>query len=142
MTDLTRLLLEARRELANDLDADLAERGYPELRPGHTSLFLIVDRRRGSRLVDLAEEARVTKQAMMTIVDDLESRGYVRRVADPNDTRAKLVRLTTRGRSAAAECRRAVLSLDARTKRRLGDRAYDALVDALHEIAEPDGDEG
>jgi DNA-binding MarR family transcriptional regulator len=142
MTDLARLLLEARRELATDLDADLAERGYPELRPGHAALFLSIDRRSGSRLVDLAEEARVTKQAMMTIVDDLEGRGYVRRVADPSDTRAKLVRLTTRGRTAAAECRRAVLSLDARTKRRLGDRTYDALVDALHELAEPDGTGG
>jgi DNA-binding MarR family transcriptional regulator len=139
MTDLARLLLEARRELAHDLDADMAERGYPELRPAHTSLFLSIDRRSGSRLVELAEEARVSKQAMMAIVDDLESRGYVRRIADPTDTRAKLVRLTTRGRSAAAECRRAVLSVDQRTKRRLGDRAYDALVDALVELAEPDG---
>ena len=101
MTDLARLLLEARRELAHDLDADMAERGYPELRPAHTALFLSIDRRSGSRLVDLAEEARVTKQAMMAIVDDLEWRGYVRRIADPTDTRAKLVRLTTRGRSAA-----------------------------------------
>ena len=74
----------------------------------------------------------------MSIVDDLEGRGYVRRIADPTDTRAKLVRLTTRGRSAAAECRRAVLSVDQRTKRRLGDRAYDALVDALVELAEPE----
>ena len=40
MTDLTRLLLEARRELAAELDADLAERGYPDLRPGHAALFL------------------------------------------------------------------------------------------------------
>jgi DNA-binding MarR family transcriptional regulator len=137
MTDLARLLLEARRELATDLDADLAERGYPELRPGHAALFLSVDRRSGSRLVDLAEEARVTKQAMMAIVDDLESHGYVRRVPDPADTRAKLVRLTTRGRTAAAECRRAVQALDQRTKRRLGDRVYDSLVDALLELAEP-----
>jgi DNA-binding MarR family transcriptional regulator len=137
MVDLARLLLEARRELATDLDADLAERGYPELRPGHAALFLSVDRRTGSRLVDLAEEARVTKQAMMAIVDDLESHGYVRRVPDPADTRAKLVRLTTRGRTAAAECRRAVQAVDQRTKRRLGDRTYDTLVDALLELAEP-----
>jgi DNA-binding MarR family transcriptional regulator len=131
-------MLEARRALASELDADLAERGYPELRPGHAALFLTVDRRSGSRLVDLAEEARVTKQAMMAIVDDLESRGYVRRVVDPADSRAKLVRLTARGRTAAAECRRAVLSLDQRTRRRLGDRTYDVVVDALHELAEPD----
>ena len=79
----------------------------------------------------------MTKQAMMSMVDDLEGHGYVRRVQDPRDTRAKLVRLTARGRTAAAECRRAVQALDQRAKRRLGDRAYDALIDSLEELATP-----
>ncbi len=137
MTDTTRLLLEARRALAAELDSDLAERGYPDLRPGHAALFLSVDRRSGSRLTDLAEQTRLTKQAMMSMVDDLESRGYVRRVPDPSDSRAKLVRLTAHGRRAAAECRRAIQGLEQRTKRILGDRAYDALRDSLEVLAEP-----
>jgi DNA-binding MarR family transcriptional regulator len=137
MTDITRLLLEARRSLASELDTDLAERGYPDLRPGHAALFLTVDRRSGSRLTDLAEQARLTKQAMMSMVDDLEERGYVRRVPDPNDSRAKLVRLTASGRRAAAECRRAVQALEQRTRRLLGDRSYDGLRDALELLSEP-----
>lgn len=141
MNDLARLLLEARRVLAADLDADLAERGYPDLRPGHAALFLSIDRRAGSRITELAEEARLTKQGMMAIVDDLEARGYVRRVADATDARAKLVRLTARGRRAAAECRRAVQAVDQRTKRRLGD-TYDVLVDVLEELAAPPIEEG
>jgi DNA-binding MarR family transcriptional regulator len=77
---------------------------------------------------------------MMAVVDDLEARGYVRRVPDPSDARAKLVRLTARGRRAAAECRRAVQSLDQRTKRRLGDRSYDSLLEALDRIVTDDGE--
>lgn len=141
MNDLARLLLEARRELAADLGADLAERGYPDLRPGHAALFLAIDRRTGSRITELAEEARLTKQGMMALVDDLEARGYVRRVADATDARAKLVRLTARGRRAAAECRRAVTAIDQRTKRRLGE-SYDVLVDVLEELAAPVDDAG
>jgi DNA-binding MarR family transcriptional regulator len=141
MTDTTRLLLEARRVLATELDADLAERGYPDLRPGHIALFLSVDRRSGSRITDLAEQNRLTKQAMMSMVDDLEEHGYVRRVPDPSDSRAKLVRLTAHGRRAAAECRRAILALEQRTKRVLGDRAYDALRESLEVLSEPIGDE-
>jgi DNA-binding MarR family transcriptional regulator len=137
MADITRLLLEARRALASGLDADLAERGYPDLRPGHAALFLSVDRRSGSRITDLAEQNRLTKQAMMAMVDDLEERGYVRRVPDPADARAKLVRLTAHGRRAAAECRRAIQALEQRTRRTLGDRAYDALRDALEVLSEP-----
>jgi DNA-binding MarR family transcriptional regulator len=141
MTDTTRLLLEARRVLASELDADLAERGYPDLRPGHIALFLSVDRRSGSRITDLAEQNRLTKQAMMSMVDDLEDHGYVRRVPDPSDSRAKLVRLTAHGRRAAAECRRAILALEQRTKRVLGDRAYDALRESLEVLSEPIEDE-
>jgi DNA-binding MarR family transcriptional regulator len=141
MTDTTRLLLEARRVLASELDTDLAERGYPDLRPGHIALFLSVDRRSGSRITDLAEQNRLTKQAMMSMVDDLEDHGYVRRVPDPSDSRAKLVRLTAHGRRAAAECRRAILALEQRTKRVLGDRAYDALRESLEVLSEPIEDE-
>src|SRR3954466_14621880 len=83
VTDITRLLLEARRSLASELDADLGERGYPDLRPGHAALFLSVDRRSGSRLTDLAEQTRLTKQAMMSMVDDPENRGHVRRGPAP-----------------------------------------------------------
>lgn len=137
MADITRLLLEARRELASALDADLAERGYPDLRPGHAALFLSVDRRSGSRITDLAEQNRLTKQAMMAMVDDLEEHGYVRRVPDPADARAKLVRLTAHGRRAAAECRRAIQALEQRTRRALGDRTYDVLRDALEVLSEP-----
>jgi DNA-binding MarR family transcriptional regulator len=135
--DVTRLLLEARRALAGELDADLEERGFPDLRPGHAVLFLTIDRRSGSRLSDLADHVRLTKQGMMLLVDDLESRGYVRRVPDPSDARAKLVRLTARGRRAAAECRRAVQGLEQRVRRQLGDRRYDTLREVLEELSEP-----
>jgi DNA-binding MarR family transcriptional regulator len=134
--DVTRLLLEARRALAGELDGDLEERGFPDLRPGHAALFLTIDRRSGSRLSDLAEQVRLTKQGMMLLVDDLESRGYVRRVPDPSDARAKLVRLTARGRRAAAECRRAVQGLEQRIRRQLGDRRYDTLREVLEELSE------
>jgi DNA-binding MarR family transcriptional regulator len=141
MIDIARLLQEARRTLAAELDADLEERGYPDLRPGHAALFLSIDRRSGSRLSDLAEVNRLTKQAMMAIVDELESRGYVRRVPDPNDSRAKLVRLTAHGRRATSECRRAVQALDQRTRRRLGERSYDVLREALEELATAEAEE-
>lgn len=134
-SDLGRLLLEGHRALASELDAALAERGFPDLRPGHAAVFLHIDRRAGTRLTELARRARMTKQGMMLLVDDLESRGYVRRVADRDDARAKVVRLTASGRLCTAECRRAVQALDARVRRQLGDRRYDSMREALEELA-------
>ncbi len=132
--DLSRLLLEASRTLGAELVADLDERGFPEARPSHAAAFLHIDRRSGTRLVDLARRARMTKQGMMLIVDDLENRGFVRRVPDPLDARSKIVRLTARGRRYAAETRRAVAAVEARARRELGDRRYEGLRGSLEEL--------
>ena len=102
---LGRLLLAAHRTLAGELVVELEERGWPDLRASQAALVLNVDRRFGTRLTELARRAGVTKQAMMVVVDELEVRGLVRRTPDPEDGRAKVVRLTARGRTFAAECR-------------------------------------
>jgi DNA-binding MarR family transcriptional regulator len=132
--DIARLLLEAHRVLSSDLVAMLDERGYADVRAGHAAVFLHIDRRSGTRLTELARRARITKQGMMLVVDDLESRGYVRRAPDRDDARAKVVRLTARGRLAAAECRRAAQTLEALTRRSLGDRRYEVLRESLEGI--------
>src|SRR4249919_2150602 len=129
--DLSRLLLEASRVLGAEIVAGLQERGFPDARPGHAALFMHIDRRWGTRLTDLARRARMTKQGMMLLVDDLETRGYVRRVPDTDDSRAKMVRLTARGRRFVAEARRAVAAVEARARRELGERRYEALRDSL-----------
>ena len=138
--DTGRLLLEAHRVLSTDLVSLLEERGHADVRAGHAAVFLHIDRRSGTRLTELARRARMTKQGMMLVVDDLESRGYVRRAPDRDDGRAKVVRLTARGRTAAAECRRAVQALEARTRRTLGDRRYEALREALGSIIESEAE--
>jgi DNA-binding MarR family transcriptional regulator len=50
----------------------------------------------GTRVSELAEQARVTKQSAGFLVQQLEAAGYVERVPDPTDRRARLVRLTAR----------------------------------------------
>jgi DNA-binding MarR family transcriptional regulator len=50
----------------------------------------------GSRVSDLAAQARVTKQSAAFLVEQLEAAGFVERVPDPSDRRARLVRLTSR----------------------------------------------
>lgn len=132
--DLPRLLLEASRALGAEMVASLDERGFPDARPGHAAVFMHIDRRSGTRLTDLARRARMTKQGMMLLVDELENRGYVRRVPDPEDARAKVVRLTARGRRYAAEGRRVVVAIEARAKRELGDRRYESLRASLDEL--------
>ena len=50
----------------------------------------------GTRLSVLAARAQIAKQTATALVDKLERAGYVERVPDPTDGRARLVRLTAR----------------------------------------------
>jgi DNA-binding MarR family transcriptional regulator len=132
--DLPRLLLETSRALGAEVVSALEERGFADARPGHAVVFMHIDRRSGTRLTELARRSRVSKQGMMLVVDELETRGYVRRVPDPDDARAKVVRLTARGRRYVAEARRSVAAVEARARRELGERRYEALRGALQDL--------
>jgi len=76
---------------------ELAKNGYEDLRPTHGCVFRFV-REDGMRLTELAAHGGITKQSAGELVDDLVELGYVERIADPADKRAKLICLTERGR--------------------------------------------
>ena len=130
-TPLGRLLQEAQRALADEWLRSMSERGYPDVKAGHAAVFANIDRRAGTRLTELARRARMSKQGMMLMVDELEERGYVRRVPDPDDGRAKVVKLTASGRRCVAEARRVIQAVEGRTRRTLGDRRYETLRSSL-----------
>jgi DNA-binding MarR family transcriptional regulator len=75
----------------------LAERGHGVVRPVHSAVFEYLDDT-GTTVSLLAERAQMTKQAMAELVAHLEAHGYVVRVPDPTDRRAKLVLPTERGK--------------------------------------------
>jgi DNA-binding MarR family transcriptional regulator len=131
---LLRLLLEAFRAVDGRVGEAL-DRGAAGLSPGHASALIIIDRG-GTRLTDLAGRAGITKQAMMQVVDDLESGGYVRRQPDARDARAKVVKLTAKGVRERAEARRAISAVEARARRQLGTRRFEALRDALETLVD------
>src|SRR5438270_3851822 len=98
---------------ARHVERGFAAAGHPDLRPPHFPIFEYIDHEHGSRITDLARHANVSVQAMGELVDYLAARGYVERVPDPSDGRAKLVRLTGRGREAYRLAGRSVTDLEA-----------------------------
>jgi DNA-binding MarR family transcriptional regulator len=98
---MIRLLNLAFDDFCEDLERRVAETPYSDIRISHGCVFGNIDPE-GTRLTDLAERARMTKQSVGEVTSDLEQRGYVERVPDPSDGRAKIIRLTERGRAAQA----------------------------------------
>jgi DNA-binding MarR family transcriptional regulator len=96
-------------------------------------VFRFIDRG-GSRLTELAERSGLTKQAVGEVVDDLEGLGYVERVADPGDGRAKIIRLTDRGSEAGEAALRIFADIERHWAERHGEERVAVLRDVLEEI--------
>ena len=131
--NLAILLREPLRALNEQLIARLAAAGHPEVRLPHGNVFQYLDDE-GTRVGVLAERAHLTKQAMAQLVAHLEAHGYVERVPDPADGRAKLVRATDRGRGVYAIVRVFVAELEARLDRELGAAKLRRLRTLLEEL--------
>ena len=125
------LLDMASEALFAEFREDLVESGYGDIRPTHGCVFRFVHED-GMRLTELAAFAGMTKQSIGEIVDDLAERGYVERFPDPNDRRAKLIRLTAKGEQAQAMGR----TLFAKLEQRLADRHGPDRVADLRQLLE------
>ena len=94
----------------------------------------------GSRLTDLADQVQMSKQSAGVLVDQLERLGYVRRVPDPTDGRARLIVIEERGRRAAEVARATSTAILAEWTAFLGTRNFTLLhqiLDQLREITDP-----
>lgn len=119
----------------------LAERGFADFRPAHGTIGQhLADR--GSRVTELAQLAQVSKPTVVYLVNDLERLGYVKRIPDPADGRAKLIRLTERGARAQREAREVVAEVEADWSKALGERDFAelrTLLERLHDVLWPPG---
>ena len=132
--NIGRLLLRAQRDFDAALNARLCERGYPDVRLAHSALFAHIDPE-GTRSSELAERAGMTKQGMGQLVADLEKKGYVERVEDPGDGRARVVRLTKKGRRHVRDAREIIGEIEEAYARRLGDGRLETLRAILNDLS-------
>jgi DNA-binding MarR family transcriptional regulator len=118
---------------------ELAAAGFDDLTPSQARVFQRVAPH-GSRLSELARQAGITKQSTAFLVDQLERLGYVHRVADPDDGRARLVRITERGARSVEAARSVVARVEAEWEAHLGTRRMAQLrriLTDLREITDP-----
>jgi DNA-binding MarR family transcriptional regulator len=90
-------------------------------------------------LTELADLLAVTKQAAIKVVDDMERQGFVERTPDPSDRRAKVLRLTEKGKRVRKAALAASRRMESELRRDLGDADVDALRTALLRFLERHG---
>ncbi len=81
----------------DQLYAGVVAAGYDDLNAAHVALWRHpgID---GLRPSQLADHVGITKQSVNDLLGHLERRGYLERVTDPADGRARVIRLTSKGR--------------------------------------------
>jgi DNA-binding MarR family transcriptional regulator len=131
---LIRLLGVGLDQFSGQLHERVAAAGYGDIRPGHGCVFGGIDPDNGSRLTDLAERAMMTKQSVGEVTSDLERLGYVERVPDPDDGRAKLIQLTPKGREAYAIGQRLIDEVERDWAQRFGEDGVATLREVLEAV--------
>lgn len=139
--DLATLMFVSYRAMDDRVQRALRDAGYDVTVAQARLAQRIADR--GSRLTELAESAQVTKQTASMLVVALEREGFVERVPDPEDGRARLIRLSARGREASRRAMGVVMGVEAEWVEHLGPELAGQLregLERLREVTDPYAD--
>ncbi len=134
-----RLLLEARGSYGDEARRALAAAGCDDIpRNGGFVLVGLAGLPEGEfrAQADAVGFLRLSKQRSSQLIDTLVLRGYLERRIDPEDRRRMGVRLTERGRAAAAAIRAAADAVDAELARRLTGEEMRGLRTGLAALAD------
>lgn len=124
------------RELSRSLMEKSVARGYKGLKLNWDTVFLNLNFREGSRLVDLAQVNGLSKQAMSQIVADIEQHGYLAKQEDPEDGRARKLKLTARGRKLVQDSLEAYEELEREYEALIGKEKIDTLKQIVSELVQ------
>jgi DNA-binding MarR family transcriptional regulator len=124
------LLVQLTRLFQTELFERLVAAGLTDARVPHTHVTAYI-KADGSRLSELAAQARMTLPAMSELVDDLQRLGIVERRPDPTDGRAKLICLTDEGWEAMRTARRIIGEIEADYAQRVGSEEFERTARTL-----------
>jgi DNA-binding MarR family transcriptional regulator len=119
------------RRIINELNAA----GFEELRIPHMAVLQFPGPD-GVRPGVLAERAGMSKQAMNQLLRSLEALGYLARSDAPDERRARIVRLTKRGRAAYAKISEILRDIEREWRAVLGAKPFTALKELLLRVWE------
>jgi DNA-binding MarR family transcriptional regulator len=135
VNNIGRRMNEALRIFEGRIIELLREGGHDELTVAHINLTRNLDED-GTRLVELARRAAMTKQSMSELVDQVERTGLIEKRPDPSDGRAKLVCFTPKGLAWLAAFRRSLNIAESEMRQTLGNTMVTLMIEQLAKYVE------
>ena len=131
--ELALLLLGGFRTFADSATAELAARGYPDVRPVHDFALQAV-LSGADNASELGRRMSVTKQSAAKTIAVLQERGYVAREPDPTDRRRVRLQVTERGHAMLREGEAIFDELREQWEERVGAEAVGELERTLRRL--------
>jgi DNA-binding MarR family transcriptional regulator len=100
--------------------------GFEDVRPPHVTLFRWPGPD-GRRPTEIAADAQISKQRVNDLLRDLEGLGYLTLEPDESDSRARIVRLTRRGKALHRRAVKIHADIEAEWEAAVGKRRYSEL---------------
>lgn len=123
------------QRVRDEMYAGVVAAGYDDLNAAHVGLWRYpgID---GLRPSQLADHLGITKQSVNDLLGHLERQGYLGRVPDPADGRARVIRLTSKGLQLQATIHDEARAAQLRIAEILGPRRFAQLHSSLRLLAE------
>lgn len=95
--NLVRLIRLVERHTSTSIGKILEQMGYAPLTARHLQVFENIDPLKGSSIVQLAQSATISKQAMSKLVQESAAAGCLEVLPNPSDSRFVIAKLTPKG---------------------------------------------
>jgi DNA-binding MarR family transcriptional regulator len=113
----------------------LANEGFDDFKMVYMPVLMNISPE-GTNNTELASHARVTKQAMSKVAQELQKLGYIKSKADPRDKRSTTIMLTDRGKRLVIRVRLSICSLTDEYRAMFKTADFDKATEILKKIIE------
>jgi DNA-binding MarR family transcriptional regulator len=124
-------------EIRNRIYNGVCAAGFDDLRPAHVTLFRWPGPD-GRRPGEVAADAQISKQRVNDLLRDLERLGYLALRHDPTDNRARIIRLSPRGKRLHKTAVDIHADIEREWAHAVGPQRYQRLRQTLAQLMTPD----
>jgi DNA-binding MarR family transcriptional regulator len=102
-----------------------------DIRPAQYSVLVVIDANAGLSQADLAETLGIERARLVRLLDELEERGFTRRMPSPSDRRSHALFLTRDGQQKLKRIKALAAAHEAHVEAVLGTQQRDQMLTAL-----------
>ena len=132
--NIGRLFILSARIFERSMLKSISAMGFDDLRMSHLPMLRNI-KGQGSRTTEIADQTNMTKQAVGSLIHELELLGYIKRFPDPTDGRAKLVRFSGRGLEFVSQLPEILHNSEQEIAARISDKEFKTLRKVLLHLA-------